>query len=303
MDQRLVVIVHADDVSDQSFFSEFSFDIELTLEPGNRAFFGQNVLQGLVDGIDDFVHERQSRWKSRTHRIGAPVLLGCSPWVGDRVLLTAIEKLPGACIVLTKARRTTAEERTVSWLRQVNKRTSGIELRALSALGDMAPNVHGQPRVVGPYDTLDDGFSLSTFRTIGYRKTGDVLPPIAHAKLALLGNICWTDEHPSGYVDDYVWLAPRRLWVSSANFTYASRRSAEFGYWTEDLDLVGGVARFLVRLIGASEDLDSTADTPDPELARVAFDDEAMAAVAAESYQERVEEAELRSEEYDDEDW
>jgi len=64
--------------------------------------------------------------------------------------------------------------------------------------------------------------------------------------------------------------------VSSANFTHASRRSAEFGYWTEDAELVGGVARFLVRLIGAYEDLDSAADAPDPELAHVEFDDEAM---------------------------
>lgn len=287
---------------DASFFNDLSFDIALTPEPGNRAFFGQNVLQGLLDGLDDFVHERQPRWESRTRRIGAPVLLGCSPWVSDRGLLVAIEKLPGACIVISKAPTTSAEERTFSWLRQLNKRTSGIELRALSALGELAPRVHGEPRVVGPHDTLDEGFSLSTFRTIGYRKTGAALPPIAHAKLALLGNICWTDEHPSGAHDDYVWFAPRRLWVSSANFTYGSRRNAEFGYWTEDPDLVSGVARFLVALIGASEDLASAADTPDPELAGVEFDHEAMATAAAESSRARIEGAELQGEEFDDED-
>jgi hypothetical protein len=37
---------------------------------------------------------------------------------------------------------------------------------------------------------------------------------------------------------DHVRFSPRRLWVSSANFTYASRRSLEFGYWTEQTDLV-----------------------------------------------------------------
>jgi hypothetical protein len=57
----------------------------------------------------------------------------------------------------------------------------------------------------------------------------------------LLGNICWTDEGPIGNVDDYVWFSARRLWVSSANFTYASRPSLEFGYWTEDEVLVGAV--------------------------------------------------------------
>ena len=91
--------------------------------------------------------------------------------------------------------------------------------------------------------------------------------------------------------------------MSSANFTYASRRSAEFGYWTEDTDLLGGVALFLARLIGASEDLDSAADLPDPDLARVEFDDEAMAEAAAESYQARREEADLRGEEFEEDDW
>ncbi len=65
--------------------------------------------------------------------------------------------------------------------------------------------------------------------------------------------------------------------MSSANFTYGSRSGVEFGYWTEDADLVRGVERFLVNLIGASEDLDSAADAPDPALARIEFDNEAGA--------------------------
>lgn len=95
----------------QSFFAQLSFDVELGREPGNRAFFGQNVLEGLVTGIDDFVHERQPRWERGTYRIGAPVLLGCSPWVSDRALLAEVEKLPGACIVISKAPRTSDEKR------------------------------------------------------------------------------------------------------------------------------------------------------------------------------------------------
>jgi hypothetical protein len=83
----------------------------------------------------------------------------------------------------------------------------------------------------------------------------------------------------------------------------ASRSSFEFGYWTEDADLVGAVARFLVSLIGASEDLDAVADEPDPELARVEFDDEAMAEAAADSYHASVEEAALRGEELDADEW
>jgi hypothetical protein len=137
---------------------------------------------------------------------------------------------------------------------------------------------------------------------IGYRKIKENVP-IAHAKLALLGNICWTDEDPIGGVTDYIWLSPKRLWVSSANFTYSSRQSLEFGYWTENAELIGGVQNFVISLIGVSEDL----DTPDPELATVEFDDQAMAEAAAESDHARREtveiEAELNGEDFADEDW
>lgn len=289
-------------VANREFPDDLSldFDVELRAEEGNRASFGRNVLQGLVDGIDDFVHERQPRWERRSHRVGAPVMLGCSPWVNDDKLMEAIEALPGACIVINKHPRSAGGKAGADRLREVNERTNGIELRALSGLGDMASKVAGQPRLIGPYDRIhDEDASLSTFRTIGFRKTGD-RPPIAHAKLALLGNICWTDEHPGGHVDDYVWFSPRRLWVSSANFTYGSRRSLEFGYWTEDEDLVSAAQRFLVGLIGASEDIDSTADAVDPELARVEYDDAAMAEAWADRQQAREDWAVETDEEADD---
>lgn len=264
------------------------FNVELSAEEGNRAWFGQNVLQGLIEGIDDFVHERQPRWERRSHRVGPPAMLGCSPWVNDDKLLEAIETLPGACILISKHPRTAGGKAGADRLREINERTNGIELRALSGLSDMASKISGLPRLIGPYDHIhEEGAAISTFRTIGFRKSGRDRPPIAHAKLALLGNICWTDEHPAGYVDDYVWFSPRRLWVSSANFTYGSRRSLEFGYWTEDQDLVGAVKHFLVGLIAASEDIDSTADTVDPELARVEYDDAAMAEAWTESQQAR----------------
>jgi hypothetical protein len=92
--------------------------------------------------------------------------------------------------------------------------------------------------------------------------------------------------------------------VSSANFTYGSRRSLEFGYWTEEEDLVRAVERFLVGLIGASEDIDSTADVVDPELARVEYDDAAMVEALAEHQRAREESAAIASDDPDDdEDW
>ena len=137
----------------------------LTPEPGNRAFFGQNVLQGLVDGLDDFAHERQPRRKRRTHRIGAPVLLGCSPR-GKRLC-----PLPRS-----RSFRAPASSSAKRWALRPRRR----------------------------------GVLALDFPDIGYRKTVGKLPPIVHAKLALVGNICWTDEHPSGVLDDYLWSAPRR---------------------------------------------------------------------------------------------
>jgi hypothetical protein len=100
-------------MSEDPFSDHFSFARPLGPdEEGNRAFFGQNVLQGLIDGIDDFVHERQSRWERRTHRIGAPVLLGCSPWITDDALLVAIAKLSDACIILNNLTRRRDESGT-----------------------------------------------------------------------------------------------------------------------------------------------------------------------------------------------
>jgi hypothetical protein len=82
----------------------------------------------------------------------------------------------------------------------------------------------------------------------------------------------------------------------------ASRRSLEFGYWTEDEDLVGAVQRFLVGLIGASEDIDYPADAVEPELARVEYDDAAMAQAWAEHQQVRDDWAAETGEDADD-DW
>jgi hypothetical protein len=149
--------------------SPFDFSVPVGLEEGNQAFFGRDVLQGLVDGIGDFVAERQPRWERDSYRVGAPHLLGCSPWVNDGELLDAIEKLPGACVVVSKQPRNKAESITFQRLRALNENTGGIALHAFSGLADMAPKVDGQPRVIGPYDTIhEEEDALETFRAIGY---------------------------------------------------------------------------------------------------------------------------------------
>jgi hypothetical protein len=151
-------------VPEDPFSEDFSFDIPLGPEDGNRAFFGTNVLQGLIDGIDDFVQERQPRWERRAHRIGAPVLLGCSPWVTDDALLTAIEKLPGACILINKAKSAPVQARIVR-IQAVN---SGFAARYTPQPPtgriplNHAENGSGKPRIRAPAKG-------ATFRASGFQ--------------------------------------------------------------------------------------------------------------------------------------
>jgi hypothetical protein len=257
------------------------FDDELAVGPeeGNRAFFGGNVLRGLVEGIDDFIQVRQRRWHRRSRSLG-PVLLGSAMWIDDRDLIEKIRELSAACIVVTKQGRRGADHK-LPRLIALNERTPGMPIRAFAELSGLAPRVAGSPAIVGPDDLIDD-VVVPTIRTLGYRRVGKPLVPLVHAKLALLGDLWWHDEGPDGHVDDVIGFTPRRLWVTSANFTRASRANLEFGYWTEDPLLVEGAKRFLLKLMASSEGLDPAADVFEPDLAPVEFDDEAMAEAFAE---------------------
>jgi|GEM_PF-3140959 len=255
------------------FPDEFNDQFPVGAEEGNNAFFGRNVLRGLVDGIGDFIHLRQPRW--RRYRPIGPALLGSAMWINDEELIDKLDELSGACIIVTKQGRTSREINKLSPLAVVNARTPGMPVRAFSALTELAPKTDGKPTVVGPYSSMYEG-SVPTIRTIGFRRAGKVAPPILHAKLALLGNLWWHDEDGVGGVADVIGFEARRLWVSSANFTGSSRNSLEFGYWTEDPALVRGAERFLVKLMRSSEALEPDADAFEPELAPVEYDDVAM---------------------------
>jgi hypothetical protein len=212
--------------------------------------------------------------------------------IDDPPLLNKIGELEAACVVATKQRlkekqnqnerqKQKAKEdylKKLMPLAELNKRTPGMPVRAFPSLSYLAPKDNGKPAVLGPSDRMYDGF-IPTIRTLGFRGGDANGPaPIIHAKLVLLGSLWWHDEHPLGYSDEIVGCDAKRLWISSANFTSSSRRSLEFGYWTEDPSLLEGVERFLVSLIVSSEPLDPGSDSFDPELVEVEFDDEAMAA-------------------------
>jgi hypothetical protein len=253
------------------------FDDEFTTAEGNRAFFGLNVLQrGLIEGIDDFIEREPPARKP--HYESDPALLGSAMWIDDPELVAKIEELSGACIVVTKQPRRD-EHANQQLLRDLNERTPGLPVQAFPDLANLAPKVDGEPLVVGPYSRMYEG-AVPTIRALGYRKTGNVLVPIMHAKLALLGHLWWTDD---GYLGgEQIGFTPRRLWVSSANFTSSSRRSLEHGHWTEDAALVEGAERFLLKAIASSEDLDAEADYLEPDRAPGEFDEVAIAEVVAE---------------------
>jgi hypothetical protein len=258
----------------RSFSGEF--DGEFSYAEGQTAYVGRDVLRGLIRGIDEAI-EAPRRSKSRD--LG-PCLIGCAPWMNDPELLERLKRLSGACIVLTKKGRTKRDQEKLAELHQVNAEAPGLYTGAFPDLFEYAPRVDGEPKIVGPYDPMS-GTVLPSIRTIGFRKLDDHLVPLMHAKLALLGELWWHDEDALGHVDDVYGFRPRRLWVSSANFTRASRRSLEHGFWTTDPQLVQGYERFLLKLVAASEGLHGE-DEPHPELLPVEFDDEAMAEAAAE---------------------
>lgn len=263
------------------FSDEFDDEFPVGPQEGNQAFFGQNVLRGLVDGIDEFIHRPHRRW--HRYRSDGPALLGSSMWINDEQLIEKLAALSAACIVVSKQGRKPHELRKLEPLADLNERTPGMPVRAFSQLTGLAPKEGGEPVVLGPYSSDHRGM-VPTIRTLGFRRLpGNVesSPPIIHAKLALLGHLWWHDEDGSPGVADIVGFQAFRLWISSANFTGSSRRSLEFGYWTEDPALLAGAERFLVKLMRSSEALDPESDSFDPELAPVEYDDEAMAEAMA----------------------
>jgi hypothetical protein len=108
-------------------------------EPGNSAFFGRDVLHGLIGGIDDFIQLRQERW-TRYRPLG-PALLGSAMWIDDRQLIDKIGELYAACIVVNKQGRKRHELAKLEQLAELNKRTPGIPVRA--PLASSAPNDGG----------------------------------------------------------------------------------------------------------------------------------------------------------------
>jgi hypothetical protein len=253
--------------------------------PGNRAFFGRNVLDGLVQGIRDFRAHAQERWKQ--YGGSGTTLLGCAMWMDDPELIDELATLEAACVVVSKQPRGSEHAtRGLQRLVDLNARTTGLPVEHFPRLEQLTRLVDGQPPLIGPGWTLPESDAyIPTVRSIGFRKGGSngKMPPVLHAKIALLGRLWYHDEDEYGFFADYTAFAAKRLWIGSCNFTSSSRRSLEFGFWTEDPVLLKGAEEFLIRLIADSEDIDADADNHQPERGLPDYDDEAMAEWAAET--------------------
>lgn len=144
----------------RSFSDEFDDEFPIGDQEGDTAFVGTNVLRGLIEGIDDFINVRQSRW--RRYRSLGPILLGSAMWINDEELVAKLDKLSGACVVVTKQGRK-GDLKKLEPLATINDRTPGIPSRAFSALTGLSPRSSGTPLVVGPY-TLTDDRTVPTIR-------------------------------------------------------------------------------------------------------------------------------------------
>jgi hypothetical protein len=81
-DVRLAVVTAGGKERRPALPSDFNKELPVGPLDGNSAFFGLDVLRGLVAGIDDFIAEKQPRRK-QFHSVG-PVLLGSAMWINER---------------------------------------------------------------------------------------------------------------------------------------------------------------------------------------------------------------------------
>ena len=245
------------------------FDKVISRAGSVQAAFGRNVLDALVVPLREATH------RPRTERNWGPGVLGCAMWMDDPELIDVLAKMANACVVITKQQQKKYGDAKFRRLESL-ARSSGLAHAAYPELDELAPSVDGRARVVGPYGSASDA-DIGAVRELGFRRVGQRLVPIVHAKILLLGSMGWTDEHPSGHVVDQLFFVPERLWIGSANFTSSSRHSLEMGVWTTDPVLLRTARRWLLGLVAQSEPLRSPSDDLHPELLPVEYDNEAFA--------------------------
>jgi hypothetical protein len=233
------------------------------------ASFGGDVLSTITSGLDEYL-ALQRYWRE------APAILGCAPWLTDEQLVDRLLRFGSSCIVINKPDLGTGQHAQV---RRLYDEGHGFPAEALPAFHSLAPSQGGKPAVLGPYSENPARQGFKSVRVAGISKSQPSAVPLVHAKLLLLGE---AREGEGDFGEQVLYFAPRKAWLGSANFTFNSRRSLEFGLWTSDPSILEMVHRFLTDLLSYSELLDSFDVHPMPERIPVEYDDEAMREVLRE---------------------
>ena len=261
------------DSSAASFLWGFDAGFRFGAQDSCRGYFGRDVLAGLISGIDDF---RAGAEREPGFRTLGPAMLGAFMWLDDPELVERIACFPHACVVITKQPRDPRQQARVDKLKPVLARCPGFPTWALPELRFLGPRLEDvSTPVVGPDTPIIIRHQLSALRTIGYRKAGDRLVPILHAKMVLLGEL-WRRGEEDPEFPDGMDFRPQKLWLGSANGTASSRANLEFGIWVTDPDLLREATRFLGGLMAHSEVLDPDAPDMEPELVKAELDLEAF---------------------------
>jgi hypothetical protein len=194
-----------------------------TASNAGEAVFGLDVLDRLIQDL------KLAATVRRTERAWGPGVLGCAMWMDDPELIEVLGQMANACVVVTKQSRRRYDDARTDALKTLATST-GLAQEAYHELSELAPLVDGSPGMVGPWHRAWDDNEIGAVREVGFRKLGNHLVPIVHAKIMLLGQMYWTDEHPLGHVMDVIGFRPQRLWIGSANFTKSSRASLGDGH-------------------------------------------------------------------------
>lgn len=232
-----------------------------------QAVFGLDVLSHVVAGLEAELSA------SPGFRSLGPAVLGCALWMDDPDLMDVLSRISNVCVVIRKQDRNRYRQPDAGAVLALAEQ-HGLPQYAFPQLADLAPRGHdGLPALLGPFDRLPIDATVPAVRELGFRKAKKHRHvPTVHAKLLLVGELWWHDEHPEGYADDITGFRPTRLWVGSANFTASSRKTLEMGMWTADAAQLATAQDWLLRLVESSEPVGAGSDDLMPEYAPIDVD-------------------------------
>jgi hypothetical protein len=240
---------------------------------GWRVWFGGGVVGGLCDVLDEHLAAPHHHY---------PAAVGCVPWLTSRAVASHLLALASYCVVVDKAPLT---EEAVVRPELINP-DKAFPNEAITELRNMVPAVDGvAPLIIGPSTPREaTEYLIDPVRVAGWRKRKGAQKPIPHAKLLVLGEVGVDTYGPDWAPDacEVCRFTPQRVWFGSANWTEGARYHLETGFVCDDPLLAEQATSFVAEMIAFSEPVDSACVSPEPNLVRVGYDDDALAAAAEE---------------------